>query len=87
MVRLTDRLDMTIAVDWDVKPQNNNSNKYENILHLMIHTLPKNSFRSSGSNLNNSIKCSLNFRVLIYHTLCCHFLMGLSNVTEDFIGQ
>ena len=26
MARLTDRLDMTIAVDWDVKPQNNNSN-------------------------------------------------------------
>ena len=24
MVRLTDRLNMTIAVDWDVKPQNNN---------------------------------------------------------------
>ena len=24
MVGLTDRLDMTIAVDWDVKPQNNN---------------------------------------------------------------
>ena len=23
MVRLTDRLDMTITVDWDVKPQNN----------------------------------------------------------------
>ena len=22
MVRLTDRLDMTIVVDWDVKPQN-----------------------------------------------------------------
>ena len=25
MVRLTDRLDMTVAVDWDVKPQNNNN--------------------------------------------------------------
>ena len=29
MVRLTDHLDMTIAVDWDVKPQTNQSpNKY-----------------------------------------------------------
>ena len=26
-VRLTDRLDMTVAVDWDVKPPNNNNNK------------------------------------------------------------
>ena len=26
VVRLTDRLDMTIVVEWDVKPQNNNSN-------------------------------------------------------------
>ena len=25
MVRLADRLNMTIAVDWDVKQQNNNS--------------------------------------------------------------
>ena len=27
VVRLTDGLDMTIAVEWDVKPQNNNNNK------------------------------------------------------------
>ena len=27
MVRLTDRLDMTIAVDWDVKLQNNHNIK------------------------------------------------------------
>ena len=27
MVRLIDLLDMTKVVDWDVKPQNNNSNK------------------------------------------------------------
>ena len=26
VVRLTDRLDMTIVVDWDVKPQNKNLN-------------------------------------------------------------
>ena len=26
VVRLIDRLDMTIAIDWDVKPQNKNSN-------------------------------------------------------------
>ena len=24
VVRLTDHLDMTVAADWDVKPQNNN---------------------------------------------------------------
>ena len=28
MVGLTDRLDMTVAVDWDVKPQNNNKTKH-----------------------------------------------------------
>ena len=27
MVRLTDHLDMTIDVDWDVKPQHNNNRK------------------------------------------------------------
>ena len=27
VVRLTDRLDMTVAIDWDVKPRNNNNNK------------------------------------------------------------
>ena len=27
MVRLTDRLDMTIVVDWDVKPQVKQTNK------------------------------------------------------------
>ena len=33
VVRLTDRLDITIAVDWDVKPQNNsNSIEYSDIL-------------------------------------------------------
>ena len=26
MVRLTDRLDMTIVVDWNVKPQNKEAN-------------------------------------------------------------
>ena len=26
MVRLTDRLDMIVAVDWGVKPKNNNKN-------------------------------------------------------------
>ena len=27
VIRLTDRLDMTKSVEWDVKPQNNNSHK------------------------------------------------------------
>ena len=28
VVRLTDRLDMTIDVDWDVDPQHNNNNHF-----------------------------------------------------------
>ena len=32
MVRLTDRLDMTIAVDWDVTPQTKQTKKYFEII-------------------------------------------------------
>ena len=31
MVRSTDRLDMTIVVDWDVEQQKNQSNKQETV--------------------------------------------------------
>ena len=40
MVRLTDRLDMAIAVDWDVKSLNNNNNwTVLNVLESLIMPL------------------------------------------------
>ena len=44
MVRLTDRLDMTIAADWDVKPQNNKNNNVisrKPKVHLIISQVVK----------------------------------------------
>ena len=37
MVRLTDRLDMTIAVDWDVKPQTKQINQENRYFFLFLH--------------------------------------------------
>ena len=45
MVRLTDHLTMTIVVDWDVKPQNKQTNKNADPVRLQktaddLHHLP-----------------------------------------------
>ena len=34
VARLTDSLDMTLAVDWDVKPQTKQTNKYDDFMEL-----------------------------------------------------
>ena len=36
VVRLSDRLDMAIDVDWDLKPQHNNNNNNSNISSYFI---------------------------------------------------
>ena len=36
LLMLTDRLDMTIAVDWDVKHQNNQSNKQDSLNEIFL---------------------------------------------------
>ena len=46
-VRLTDRLDMTIAVDWDVKLQNNNINNHLATISILYACIMYNLLRKS----------------------------------------
>ena len=40
VVRLSDRLDMAIDVDWDLKPQHNNNNNISSYFMLSIFIYP-----------------------------------------------
>ena len=48
MVILTDRLDMTIVVDWDVKPQIKQTNKQTNRMDMtkLVVELPENQVKA-----------------------------------------